>query len=77
MVLLIVYPCMLVTKSNVWFPFIAAIPHCSESFMSELTMTHTFFPLSVESNAVLFVRQFVLALACPIIMKTLEFVVVK
>ena len=37
---------------NIWVPFLAAIPHCSETFMYELTMTPTSFSLSVESNCI-------------------------
>ena len=50
------YAIFLLIKPNIWFPFLAAIPHCSDTFMSELTTTPTSFSLSVDSNTVLFIR---------------------
>ena len=42
------YAIFLLLKSNVWFPFFVAIPHFSDTFMSELTMTPTYFPFPLK-----------------------------
>ena len=42
------YAIFLLIKPDIWFPFLAAIPHCSNTFMSELTTTPTSFPFQMK-----------------------------
>ena len=61
-----IYVMFLLISPNIWLPFAAASPHCSETVMSALTVTPTSFSFTLVPNIVLSIKYYLLTLPCPI-----------
>ena len=48
-----IYVMFLIISPNIWLPFEASIPHCSETVMSALTVTPRSFSFTFVPNMVL------------------------
>ena len=58
-----IYVMFLLISPNIWLPFAAASPHCSETFMSALTVTPRSFSFTLVPNIVLPIKYS--PLTCP------------